>query len=109
MVLPIDLSLRIKTALGQALKECPMSAPQVATAMSEMLGQPVWLICVTVARIGEYGTEVNLDIAVAQTMLEGRPLPAVGDDIEALILLQGSIWIPAINSPAPDAAAPHPG
>lgn len=40
-VLPIDLSLRIKTALGQALKECPMSAPQVATAMSEMLGQPI--------------------------------------------------------------------
>ena len=37
-VLPIDLSLRIKTALGQALKECPLSAIQVAAAMSEMLG-----------------------------------------------------------------------
>ena len=74
-----------------------------------MLGQPVWLVCVTVARIGEDDTDVNLDIAVAETVLEGRPLPAVGDDIEALILLQGSIWIPAINSPAPDAAAPHPG
>ena len=82
---------------------------RVRKNLNEMLGQPVWLVCVTVARIGEDGTEVNLDIAVAQTMLEGRPLPAVGDDIEALILLQGSIWIPAINSPAPDAAAPHPG
>ncbi|MEZ5773107.1 MAG: hypothetical protein R3D61_16410, partial [Defluviimonas denitrificans] len=82
---------------------------KVRKHLDPMLGQPVWLVCVTVARIGEDDTDVNLDIAVAETVLEGRPLPAEGDDIEALILLQGSIWIPAINSPAPDAAAPHPG
>lgn len=52
---------------------------------------------------------VNLDIAVTEPMLEGRPLPALGDDVEALILLQGSICILAINSRAPDAAAPHLG
>lgn len=40
-VRPVDLSLRIKTALGQALKECPLSGAEVAAAMSEMLGTPV--------------------------------------------------------------------
>ena len=82
---------------------------RVRKNLSEMLGQPVWLVCVTVARIGENDADVNLDIAVTETVLEGRPLPAVGDDIEALILLQGSIWMPAINGPAHDTAAPHPG
>lgn len=40
-VRPVDLSLRIKTALGQALKECPLAASEVAAAMSEMLGQAI--------------------------------------------------------------------
>ncbi|MEI2808323.1 hypothetical protein [Albidovulum sp.] len=44
---------------------------------------------------------MNLDIAVSATVLDGRPLPALGDDVEAVILLQGYIWIPAINTPDP--------
>lgn len=32
-----DLSLRVKTALGRALKECPKSAAVIAAEMSEML------------------------------------------------------------------------
>lgn len=32
-----DLSLRLKTALGRALKECPKSAAVIAAEMSEML------------------------------------------------------------------------
>jgi len=38
---PVDLSLRIKTALGQALKECPDSAAVVAARMSEISGREV--------------------------------------------------------------------
>jgi hypothetical protein len=34
-----DLSLRIKTALGKALKECPESGDIIAARMSELLGQ----------------------------------------------------------------------
>ena len=54
------------------------------------------------ARIGgDNDVDVNLDIAVSATVLDGRPLPALGDDVEAVILLQGYIWIPAINTPDP--------
>jgi hypothetical protein len=35
----VDLSLRIKTAMGRALKECPDSAPIVAARISEMTGR----------------------------------------------------------------------
>lgn len=34
-----DLSLRIKTALGQALKQCPDSAEVIAARMADLLGQ----------------------------------------------------------------------
>lgn len=36
---PIDLSLRIKTAMGRALKECPDSAVVIAARISEMTGR----------------------------------------------------------------------
>lgn len=36
-----DLSLRIKTAMGQALKDCPDNASVVAARMSEMLGREI--------------------------------------------------------------------
>jgi hypothetical protein len=36
---PIDLSLRVKTAMGQALKACPDSAMIVAARISEMTGR----------------------------------------------------------------------
>ncbi len=36
-----DLSLRIKTAMGQALKDCPDNATVVAARMSEMLGREI--------------------------------------------------------------------
>lgn len=38
---PVDLSLRIKTAMGRALKECPDSAAIVAARMSEMTGREI--------------------------------------------------------------------
>lgn len=75
--------------------------------LTDILGQPVWLVRVTVARVGEdHWTDIHLDIAVSATVLDGRPLPAVGDDIEGFILLQGSIWMPAINRPTPDPVRP---
>ncbi len=37
----IDLSLRIKTAMGRALKECGESAPVIAARMSEMTGREI--------------------------------------------------------------------
>jgi hypothetical protein len=36
---PVDLSLRIKTAMGQALKACPDSAAIVAARIAEMTGR----------------------------------------------------------------------
>lgn len=36
---PVDLSLRIKTGMSQALKECPDSAAIVAARISEMTGR----------------------------------------------------------------------
>lgn len=38
-VRPVDLSLRIKTAMGQALKECPDNANIIAARMAEILGR----------------------------------------------------------------------
>lgn len=38
---PIDLSLRIKTAMGEALKACPDSAEIVAAKIAEMTGRPL--------------------------------------------------------------------
>lgn len=40
-VRPVDLSLRIKTAMGQALKECPDNAGVIAARMSEVLGRRI--------------------------------------------------------------------
>ena len=36
---PVDLSLSIKTAMGQALKECQDSAPVIAARITEMTGR----------------------------------------------------------------------
>ncbi|ODR93553.1 hypothetical protein AUC70_11870 [Methyloceanibacter stevinii] len=38
---PVDLSLRIKTAMSRALKECDDSAPIVAARIAEMTGRPL--------------------------------------------------------------------
>ena len=38
---PIDLSLRIKTAMGRALKECPDPASIVAARMTELTGRTI--------------------------------------------------------------------
>lgn len=40
-VRPVDLSLRIKTAMGQALKECPDNAGVIAAQMTEILGRKI--------------------------------------------------------------------
>jgi hypothetical protein len=40
-VRPVDLSLRIKTALGQALKECADSVTIIAARMSELTGREI--------------------------------------------------------------------
>jgi hypothetical protein len=40
-VRPVDLSLRIKTAMGQALKECPDSAGVIAAKMTELTGREI--------------------------------------------------------------------
>ncbi len=38
---PVDLSLRIKTAMGRALKECPDSAAIVAARIGELTGRTI--------------------------------------------------------------------
>lgn len=37
----VDLSVRIKSAMGKALKECPDSASIVAARMTELTGRPI--------------------------------------------------------------------
>jgi hypothetical protein len=37
----LDLSLKIKTALGRALKECPDKAEVIAARMSELIGREI--------------------------------------------------------------------
>ena len=83
---------------------------QVRKTLNEILDQPVWLVRVTVARIGsDNDVDVNLDIAVTATILGGRPLPEKGDEVEAVVRLQGSIWHPAINASGSDAGHPSAG
>lgn len=80
---------------------------QVRKTLNDMFDQPVWLVRVTVARIGAANdVAVNLDIAVTATVLDGRPLPGAGDEVQGVILLQGRIWLPAINANAPEPASP---
>jgi hypothetical protein len=66
-----------------------------------LFDRDVWDVRVTVARIGpEFEKEVDLSILVTDIVLDGGPLPQVGDDVAAAIRLQGRIWWPNIKRSA---------
>ncbi|WP_319825102.1 hypothetical protein [Thalassovita sp.] len=67
---------------------------QVRPYPGGLLGQDLWLVRVTVSRYEEASTSFDLDVAITRRALGDRPLPAVGDDIEGLLFLQGSVWHP---------------
>ena len=64
----------------------------------EMFGRKIWRLRITVARIGDgYDTDVDLDVFLTDVVLDGRLLPAVGDDVSATVRLQGRIWRPNVQ------------
>lgn len=56
----------------------------------------VWEVRVTIARIGA-DADVDLSILVSDVVLDGAPPPRVGDDVAAVIRLQGRILRPNIE------------
>jgi hypothetical protein len=64
----------------------------------DLFGRAVWQVRTTVSR-GSFVNEqdFNIDILLTDHILGDRPLPAVGDDIRAVVWLQGRIWWPNID------------
>jgi hypothetical protein len=64
----------------------------------DLFGRTVWQVRTTVSR-GAFvnDQDFNIDIFLTDHVLGDRPLPAVGDDIRAVIWLQGRIWWPNID------------
>jgi hypothetical protein len=62
-----------------------------------LFDRKVWDVRVTVARIGDDMREVDLPILLTDLILAGRPLPKAGDDISAIIRLQGRILWPNVQ------------
>ena len=63
-----------------------------------LFGRVVWQVRTTVSR-GAFvnDQDFNIDIFLTDHVLGDRPLPAVGDDIRAVIWLQGRVWWPNID------------
>lgn len=53
--------------------------------------QTVWQIRVMLGRNPD-GSEIPLDVYITERSLEGAPLPKVGDNISAVVWLQGHLW-----------------
>jgi hypothetical protein len=64
----------------------------------DLFGRAVWQIRTTVSR-GAFvnDQDFNIDIFLTDHVLADRALPAVGDDIRAVIWLQGRVWWPNID------------
>ena len=64
-------------------------------ALPNLFGQPAWLALVTVERdiecLGNLVGELNLDIVITQCVWGDGKLPAVGEDIEGELWLQGCV------------------
>jgi hypothetical protein len=58
----------------------------------EILGQEGWLVRVRVMRFD--GFDAELDILITRRVWLGSEAPAVGQDIEGQIWLQGRLWNP---------------
>jgi len=64
----------------------------------QLFGRDVWDVRVTVARIGDENDKaVDLSVLVSDIVLDGGPLPQIGDDISTTIRLQGRIWWPNVK------------
>lgn len=62
--------------------------PILSVREMEMLGEPAWLLEVTVLRFSE---DVNLNILVTRRVWEGDEPPQVGEDVEGKLWLQGHL------------------
>jgi hypothetical protein len=64
-------------------------------ALPNLFGQRAWLAVVTVERdlesLGTLVGELDLDIVITQTVWGDSPLPAVGEDIQGELWLQGCV------------------
>ncbi len=69
---------------------------------SNLFGRAVWQIRTTVSRgILVNDQNFNIDILLTDHLLGDQPPPAVGDDIRAVIWLQGRTWWPNIDEDRP--------
>jgi len=68
----------------------------------DLFGRAVWQVRTTVSRgIFVNDQDFNVDILLTDHVLGDQPPPAVGDDIRALIWLQGRTWWPNIDEDRP--------
>ena len=71
---------------------------QVSEFPGGVMGHAVWLVRVVVARTGTEDDPQAIDILLTDHTLAGRFLPNVGEDINASIVLNGSIWMPNVRA-----------
>lgn len=57
------------------------------------LTEEAWLVRVVVARSFHDDTPFEIDLVVTAHLLAGQPLPQPGEDIAAIVLLLGRVWI----------------
>lgn len=71
---------------------------RVTKYTGDLFGRDFWDVRVTVARAGrEDDRDIVLSIFVSDIALKGQALPNVGDDVSAVIRLQGRIWWPNVS------------
>jgi hypothetical protein len=105
----VTLQTRGMAAMATATEQCPSNwyhvqgpVRRIERYSGDLFGRAVWTIRTTVSRgvlVGD--RDFNIDIFLTDHVLNNRPLPAVGDDIHALIWLQGRIWWPNIDEDPP--------
>jgi hypothetical protein len=72
---------------------------QVRLFDAPMFGREVWDIRMTIARLeGLLNPDVEMSVLLSDVVLNGRPPPRIGDDVNAVIRLQGKITWPNLQA-----------
>lgn len=71
---------------------------QVRLFEGPILGREIWDVRMTVARLeGMVNPDVELSVLLSDVVLNGRPPPRPGDDVNAVVRLQGKITWPNLQ------------
>jgi len=65
---------------------------KTVTSIDDVLGQRVWRVRITVMRFED--EDADLDVFITERAWEDSEPPAVGQDIEGELWLQGRLWSP---------------